>query len=436
MEKPVMALAAFSVLLLAFGCIGNQGAPSAGECINYSVYGQGLGFDTSKLAGFQDDVFSCMRENKSLNGSRALSMLGSFLLSYSTGIPQIDRFNPVLSNNLAIRSDAVRMLLMRRLNSSYVPDFSTLIAKLRTYGFESNGYITWYEGSGYLVYTLGAIHELNVAYGNIILSDFEAKSRRWLNGFSLPNGELAPIGDTPIGSKYAEPKESEGLVYTKHETALFFGSGSGYLLIRHPVANANGATEIRNDLHTSFDVGAVYLWYNGSWKIRPVGYPGYPAKVGERLGTKYDWNIQSADNIGNDFEQWDLNSGNIPAYLSSWRYGTVAEFPNDYISRTEYPDRYEIALKYRLNTGKGGAFEDYERNVTVFKGNKTIEITDYCGCNGSSSYLLVSDDVSVASNSTVSYGYGRWSPAWGQVEQSKRINISGNGAIYYTVGWD
>ena len=416
-----------------------QSRPStqaAGECINYSVFGSGLGFDTTRLAGFQDEVLGCMQGNRSFDEGRALATLDSFLLGFSTGMPQIDRFNPVLGNNLAIRSMAIRMLIMRRLNSSYAPDFGQLMAKLHGYGFESNGYITWYEGSGYLVYTLNAIHGLNAVFGNILLSDFEAKSRRWLNDFSVPNGDLAPIGDTATGDRYAEPKGREGIVYTDHETAVFFDNGSGYLLMRHPAANANGSTAIRNNLHTSFDMGAVYLWYNGSWRIRPVGYPGYFIKVAEKLGTKYDWNIQSADRIGQDFGQWDLNSGNIIGYLNSWRFVTVAEFPEDYIARKEYSDRYEIDFRYKLNTGPNGAFENYERNVTVFKNNKTMEITDYCGCNSSSSYLLVSDDVAVSSKDMVSYSNSKWSPALGKVEPSKRLNMSGSGPIGYMIKWD
>jgi hypothetical protein len=433
----IAAFLALTALLFACGCAGTQNAQAAGECVNYSAFGPDLGFDTTKLAGFQDQALDCIRGNKSFDARRMLATLDSFMLGFGTGIPNIDRFNPLLVNNLAIRSDAIRILAMRRLNASYAPDFGPLIASLHGYGFESNGYMTWYEGSEYLAYTLNAVHELNAAYGNVLLMDFEAKSRRWLDDFSLPDGELAPIGDTAIGYAYSVPRAREGMVYTDHETAVFFDNGSGYLLMRHPTANANGSTAIRNDLHTSFDMGAVYLWYNGSWKIRPAGYPGYSMKVDERLGTKYDWNIQSADKIGNDFEQWDLNSGNLLGYFSSWRYGTAAEFPSDYMTRAEYPDRYEIAFKYKLNTGPNGAFENYERNVTVFKDSRTIGIIDYCGCNSSSSYLLASDDVAVVSSANVSYGYGgRWSPAWGKVETSNRFNVSGSGAIAYNVSWD
>jgi hypothetical protein len=435
----ILVLASIIFFFLACGCISSQEAqnsPSAEECINYSAYGSGLGFDTTRLAGFQDESLNCIRNNRSFDAQRMISTLDSFNLGSGTGIPQIDRFNPVLSNNLAIRSEAIRMLAMRRLNVSYAPDFGPLMADIRTYGFESSGYMTWYEGSGYLAYTLNAVHELNSVFGNAELLDFESKSGKWLGDFSLPNGDLAPIGDTAVGSRYSEPRTREGMVYTGHETALFFGNGSGYLLMRHPVSNANGSTAIRNNLHTSFDMGSVYLWYNGSWRIRPIGYPGYSTKVAERLGTKYDWNIQSADRIGADFGQWDLNSGNVPEYLNSWRYRTVAEFPEDYITRAEYPDRYEISFRYKLNTGPNGEFENYSRNVTVFKDNKKIEITDYCSCNSLSSYLLVSDDIAVSSNDTVSYGYGKWSPGLGKVEASKRLNVSGKNTIDYNIEWD
>ncbi|MCX6773681.1 MAG: hypothetical protein NTY68_01630 [Candidatus Micrarchaeota archaeon] len=435
----IIAFTAIILFLLACGCIDNQEAQSSlssDECINYSSYGSGLGFDTTRLAGFQDQALDCIKNNRSFDSGRMLATLDSFNLGFGTGIPQIDRFNPVLSNNLAIRSKAIRMLAMRRLNVSYVPDFGPLMEDIRTYGLESNGYMTWYEGSGYIVYTLNAIHELNSAFGNSSLLDFEAKSGKWLSDFSLPNGDLAPIADTAVGYKYSEPRIREGIFYNDHETAVFFGNGSGYLLVRHPVANANGSTAIRNNLHTSFDMGSIYLWYNGSWRIRPNGYPGYSIKVGEKLGTKYDWNIQSADKIGADFEQWDLNSGNVLGYFNSWRYLTVAEFPEDYITMAEYPNRYEILFKYRLNTGPNGDFENYSRNVTVFKNSKRIEVIDYCNCNSSSSYLLVSDDVSVSSNGTVSYSYGKWSPGLGKVESSKRLNVSGNGTIDYIIEWE
>lgn len=436
METRIAVFLALAALLFACGCASTPNPQTAGECVNYSEFGSGLGFSTTKLASFQDEALDCIRSNRSFDARRVMATLDSFLMGFSTGISQIDTFNPVLGNNLAIRSKAIRMLAMRRLDPSYAPDFGPLLSNLHGYGFESNGYVTWYEGSEYLAYTLNAIHELNTAYGNALLLDFEAKSKKWLNGFSLPDGSLAPIGDTAVGFKYAEPQIREGIVHTGHETAVFFDNGQGYLLMRHPLAYANGSTAIRNDLHTSFDMGVIYLWYNGSWKIRPIGYPGYSVKVEERLGTKYDWNIQSADRIGPDFEQWDLNSLNLLGYFSSWRFRTVAEFPEDYITRTEYPDRYEIAFKYRLNTGPNGAFEDYSRNVTVFKGNKTVEIADYCSCNGSSSYLLVSDDVAASSNAIVSYGYGKWSPAWEKVEASRRLNISGSGVIDYTLKWD
>jgi hypothetical protein len=121
----------------------------------------------------------------------------------------------------------------------------------------------------------------------------------------------------------------------------------------------------------------------------------------------------------------------------SWRFATVANFSDDYITRHEYPDRYEIVLEYRLNTGPNRSFEEYSRTVIVPKNNSGISVSDYCSGGSSSSYLLVSENASVFSDdaSISCDNSGKWSPAWGKVEPSRRSRIYGNGAISYSVGW-
>ncbi len=438
--QPCHAALLFLAVLAIAGCAQQSatGRVDAVDCrLDDQRYENGVGMDTTRLAELQDELLWCIENNRTFDNGRALALLDSFWPETQTGIGALDNANPVLSNNLAIRSDLIRMLVMQRKDASYVPDFAPVLAKMRQYGFQSGGYLTWYEGSGYLVYTLAAVKQANLHFYNVQMRDFENTSERWLSDFALPDGTLAPMGDTALGSAYAAPKSGvpDRIVYTSHETAVFFDNGTGYLLFRHPLGNIAPASAIRNDLHTQFDFGSVWLWYNGTWRIRPVGYPGYSMKVAENLDDKFSYNIQSADRIGGDFIQADFNRLDALRYARSWRAGTAATLPQGPVQRQEYADRYELAFSYALNTGAGAAYDNYSRKIILYKGLERMEITDYNPANASS-YLMVSDDVDVTSSSVVSCNNdGKWSPAWGSVESSKRCAIGPGSVIGYSVEW-
>lgn len=444
MRFPALLLAILFASALA-GCVQPPAqAPATAEGVNETdcslndtAYSGGLGMDTTLLAELQDQLLWCIGNNSTFDNNRALSLLGSFWPETQTGIGPIDDMNPLLWNNLAIRSDLIRMLILQRNDSSYAPDFGPVLSKIGKYGFQSDGYTTWYEGSGYLAYTLAAVEQANLHFEDAELRDFQTSSVRWLDDFALPDGTLAPIGDTGLNERCPScaPNASDRMVYSDHETAIFFDNGSGYLLLRHPMSNSRPASVIRNDLHTQFDFGAVYLWYNGSWLIRPIGYPGYDMKTADTLDDKYDYNIQSADRIGGDFTQADFNGMDALRYLGSWRAETTAIIPDGAVQRNEYPDRYELRFSYELNTGEGGAYENYSRTVILYKGRKDLEIIDNDPQN-ESSHLMVSDDVNVTSAAAVSCDdSGRWSPAWGVVNDSVRCAIGPAQALDYSVQW-
>jgi len=440
-------LIAISLSLLLAGCVGTAtestpGANASNCSLNDPAYANGIGINTTTLANLQDGLFSCIADNQSFDNARALALLDSFLPDYSTGISALDRMNPLYSNNLAIRNDLLRMLLMQRQNASYVPKasaFASVMAKIHDFGFTSGNDSSWLEGSGYLLYTLPAVEEADERFNYPPLQEFQNESENWLEDFALPDGTLAPIGDTQLDTAYTSPKTgplySDRMIYTDEETAIFFDNGSGYLLFRHPVNDALPATDIRNDLHTQFDFGAVYLWYNGTWIIRPIGYPGYDMKTADDLDDKYDYNIQSADRIGGDFTQADFDSLNLMSYLDSWRFGTAAIVQADAVQRDEYADSYELTFSYALNTGPGGSYENYTRTLILYKGQKELEIIDDEPASASS-YLMVSDGVNVTSASGVSCNEsGEWSPAWGVVQSSRRCAIGPGTALDYSVQW-
>ncbi len=450
-SAPAAYFLSFCVLLVLAGCTqlpatgqpdGTGIQPPVPECrFDGPEYAAGIGTDTTLLAGFQDEVLGCMEANRTIDAGRALALLDSFQLSSSTGIPALDSMNPVHSNNLAIRSELLRMLLLQHQDASYQPDFGPVMEKTGEYGFWSGGYMTWYEGSGYLVYTLAAVREANRHFDSPDLRAFQEGGERWLRDFALPDGTLAPIGDTALGSSYAPENRQARIVYTSHETAITFDNGTGYLLFRHPVANLAPASPIRNDLHTQFDFGSVWLWYDGSWRLRPVGYPDYALKTSEGLDDKFSYNIQSADRIGQDFTPADFNRLDFARYLGSWRAKTAATLPEGAVQRNEYVDRYELVFSHSLNTGEGGAYENYSRKITLYKGQKRLDITD-SNPAALSSYLLVSDDATVTPLPvagpvlSVSCGYdGKWSPAWGVVEKSRRCSVGKGQAVAYSVEW-
>jgi len=419
--------------LAAMGCAQHSTVPDAVDCsLEDQRYAAGIGANTTLLAELQDELLWCLEDNRSFDNGRALALMDSFSLGPTTGIAEFDRANPLRSNNLAIRSDLIRLIIMQRKNASYAPDFGSVLSKIREYGFQSGTYTTWYEGSGYLLYTLAAVRQANRNFNDPSLRSFEASSERWLADFALPDGTLAPIGDTALGTAYTEPKTGNRTIHTDHETAIFFDDGAGYLLFRHPANNTLPGSALRNDLHTQFDFGAVYLWYAGSWRVRPVGYPGYAIKTQEGLDDKFNYNIQSAERIGGDFTQNDADRMDIPRYLDSWRAKTSAIVPENPVSRAEYPDRYEIIFTYVLNTGEGGAYENYSRTVTLYKNQRRMDISDRVG---GASFLMVSDDAMVTSAVPVSCDYGgEWSPAYGRVEESRRCAVRGT-ALDYTVKW-
>ncbi|MDD5339836.1 MAG: hypothetical protein PHV13_01150 [Candidatus ainarchaeum sp.] len=434
--RPRHALLFLAILAIA-GCTQQSaGRVDAVDCrLDDPQYDNGIGMDTTLLAGLQDELLWCIENNRTFDNGRALALLDSFWPENPTGIREVDRMNPLLWNNLAIRSGLIRMMVMQQNDPSYAPDFGPVLEKIRQYGFESGGYATWYEGSGYLVYTLAAVRQANLHFYSPELRDFEASSVRWLNDFALPDGTLAPIGDTALGSAYAPENRQDRVAHTDHETAITFDNGTGYLLFRHPVANLAPASPIRNDLHTQFDFGSVWLWYNGSWRIRPIGYPGYPLKIAENLDDKLSYNIQSAGRIGEDFTQADFNSLDFMRYSNSWRAKTSATLPGGPVLVQEYPDRYELAFSYALNTGEGGIYENYSRKITLYKGQKRLDITDSNPVALSSS-LLVSGDAIVSSAFPVSCSYGaKWSPAWGTVEESRRCSAGPGQALSYAVEW-
>jgi hypothetical protein len=441
---PIRCRAIIPLLLLALAIAGcaqqqpaAQGTNAAGCGLDSPQYADGIGMNTTLLAIFQDNLMACMDNGSAFDNARALSLMDSFVSETATGISQLDSANPLLSNNLAIRNDLLRMLVMQRMNASYAPDFGPVLAKIHKYGFKSDGYTTWYEGSGYLIYTLAAVRQANTHFDNAELRDFETSSVRWLGDFALPDGTLAPIGDTALDEKcaFCTQNASDRVVFTDHETAVVFGNGTGYLLFRHPLNNTAPASAIRNDLHTQFDFGSLWLWYNGSWLIRPIGYPDYALKTSSGLDDKYDYNIQSADRIGGDFTQADFNNMDALRYLGSWRAVTASVIPADAVQRNDYPDRYELSFSYSLNSGPGGTYENYSRKVLLYKGRNDLEIIDD-GPQNASSYIMVSENVNVTSSSGVTCDDGgKWSPAWGVVNGSRRCAIGPGPTLDYSVRW-
>ncbi len=402
-------------------------------------YGDSIGMDTSKLADLQDELLWCLENEREFDTDRALELLDSFLAGTSTGIGAIDTANPLRSNNLAIRSDLIRMLLMQKKDASYAPDLAPVKAKLAGFGFTSDGYVTWYEGSSYLVYTLAAVRLANRQYDDADLLEFERAADRWLADLALPDGTLAPIGDTRLDATYKGSRTADRavdrIVHTDHETVVFFDGGKGYLLLRHPVNNTTPGTVLRHDLHVPFDFGAVWLWYDGSWRLRPVGYPGYGLKTSEDLDDKMNLNIQSADRLGNDFTQKDTDRLDLLRYLGSWRATASVVVGKDAVQRTEHADRYELGFSYSLNSGEGGTYQTFTRTITLYKDGRTMKVTDNNPGNARS-YLMVSDDVNVTSANTVQCGPdGKWSPGSGRVESSRRCSIGGAPLLTYTVRW-
>jgi len=440
-------LAATVIVLLVVGAIypwlsgpATTGGTDAVDCsLDDARYGDSIGMDTSKLADLQDELLFCLENDRSFDADRALILLDSFLLETSTGIGGLDAANPLRSNNLAIRSDLIRMLVRQKSDASYAPDLAPVKAKLGEFGFTSDGYVTWYEGSSYLVYTLAAVRLADRQFDDDGLHGFVEASERWLSDFTLPDGTLAPIGDTRLDASYkgagVADRTADRVVHTDHETAVFFDSGKGYLLFRHPVNNTGSGTVLRHDLHVPFDFGAVWLWYDGSWRLRPVGYPGYALKTSEDLDDRFNQNIQSADRLGNDFTQKDTDRLDLLSYLGSWRATASVMIPDDAVQRAEHTDRYELVFSYSLNSGEDGAYERFTRNVTLYKTLHRMELTDHNPGNARS-YLMVSDDVNVTSAHTVSCGPdGKWSPASGRVESSRRCSIGGAPVLEYSVRW-
>jgi hypothetical protein len=417
-----------------------KGASDAVDCsLDDRRYAGGVGANTTLLAELQDELLWCLKGGRPLDGGRALELLGSFSLGAATGVRGLDDANPLLSNNLAVRSDLIQALVRRRMDASYEPDLGPVKAKLRTYGFPSNGYVTWYEGSGYLAYTLEAVRLASRAFGDAELGEFEEGSERWLCDLALPDGTLAPIGDTALDATYTFPRApdrpADRVVRTDHETAVFFDGGRGYLLLRHPVNNSRPGGALRNDLHVPFDLGGVWLWYDGSWRLRPVGYPGYAIKTKEGLESRFDRNVQPADRLGGDFGQGDADRLDVLRYLGSWRATASVVILEGAVQRRESADRHELAFAYLLNTGEGGAYERYSRNLTLLKGQRRMEVADLNPGNASS-YLMVSDDVELRSARAVSCGPdGRWSPGAGRVEPSRRCSVGGAEVLEYSVRW-
>ncbi|MDP7081195.1 MAG: hypothetical protein QF415_14970 [Candidatus Undinarchaeales archaeon] len=440
-----LALAAVVLVLTIAGYTWLSGPATTGgrDVIDCSLddmrYGDSIGMDTSRLADLQDELLWCLENERSFDTDRALTLLDSFLLETSTGIGGLDTANPLRANNLAIRSDLIRMLVMRLKDASYAPDLAPVKAKLREFGFTSDDYITWYEGSSYLVYTLAAVRQANRQFDDDDLQKFEEAAERWLADLALPDGTLAPIGDTRLDASYkgarTVDRTVDRVVHTDHETAVFFDHGKGYLLFRHPVNNTKPGTVLRHDLHVPFDFGSVWLWYDGSWRVRPVGYPGYALKTREDLDDRFNLNIQCADSLGNDFTQKDTDRWDLLGYLSSWRATASVVIPKDAVQRAEHADRYELVFSYSLNSGEDGAYERFTRNVTLYKGLQRMELVDHNPGN-TRSYLMVSDDINITSSHTVSCGPdGKWSPGSNRVERSRRCSIGGAPVLAYAVRW-
>ena len=437
-----LALAVVICVLAIAGYAWLSG-PTGTDAVDCSLddmrYGNNIGMDTSRLASLQDELLWCLENERAFDTDRALALLDSFLLEKSTGIDGLDTANPLRSNNLAIRSDLIRMLVNHKKDASYTPDLAPVKAKLGEFGFTTDRYVTWYEGSSYLVYTLAAVRLANRQFDDGDLREFEEASYRWLEAFALPDGTLAPIGDTRLDASYkgvrTADRTADRIVHTDHETAVFFDGGKGYLLLRHPVNNTEAGTVLRHDLHVPFDFGAVWLWYDGSWRVRPVGYPGYALKTSEDLGDKLNLNIQCAERLGNDFTQKDTDNLDLLRYLSSWRATASVVVPEDAAQTTEHADRYELVFSYSLNSGEGGTYQRFTRNVTLYKGLQRMELTDH-NTGNARSYLMVSDDVNITSAHTVSCGPdGKWSPGSNRVESSQRCSIGGSPVLGYAVGW-
>lgn len=223
---------------------------------------------TFDIVNSQTDIAYKIANNEDFDIDEAIEILSDeFALNAFKGINQVN------SNNISIRNHLILSMLyyLKGDIDSFNKERDTALIKINYNLIDDTIYS---EGPYYYLY----VEEIVNIYINLIgtdkeLEDFRNKCKIWLLKFVMPDGSLAPIGDSRRVSYNLDFDNSNRVVYDNEET--FFKINNISLFIRHP----SKFNKYKLNGHVHYDIGDFCIYNNDECVVLPLGYPGNKKKI-------------------------------------------------------------------------------------------------------------------------------------------------------------
>jgi hypothetical protein len=275
----------------------------------------GLKFNsTFDVVNSQDAIANKILNSEDFNIDEAIENLNNqFVIESFNGL------NPVSYNNIAVRNNLLLSILyyMNNNKEKHIAYHDTSLFLMKYNLIDDT---IWSEGPYYYLY----VQQILDVYKKVIGSDNELEQIRnncniWISKFSMPDGTLAPIGDSRRVLYNLPFNTSDRVVFDKEET--LFKIKDITLFVRHP----NELNKNKLNGHIHYDIGDFCVYKNDKCIVLPLGYPGNKKKIENGL-----------DNI--------LYKNSI--YIEDLGYWRIKQF---YVRKIERTDT-SIFLEYKINS--------------------------------------------------------------------------------------
>ena len=302
--------------------------------------------DTYNIVNNQTEIAYKIANHEDFDIDEAIESLSDeFALNAFKGI------NAVNNNNISIRNHLILSMLyyLKSDINAFNKERDTALIKIN---YNLIDYTIYSEGPYYYLY----VEEIVNIFINLVgidkeLENFRNKCRIWLLKYVMPDGTLAPIGDSRRVSYNLSFNNSNRVVFDSEET--FFKMNNLSLFIRHP----SKLNKYKLNGHVHYDIGDFCIYNNDKCIVLPLGYPGNKKKIESGLD-----NLRYKNSIY--FED-----------MGSWR---IKDYEQRRVERTDS----SIFLEYKI-IGKVVSREFIiQENKVIIKdiGSDGININVSSGC--------------------------------------------------------
>lgn len=235
------------------------------NCLNFQ--------NSTQIVDNQTDIANKISNGEEIDLDLAIgSLKDQALMNVASSV------NPLNIGNIGVRNRVLLSILyyLKSDRENYLNYLDTAKALIRHNLINDS---IWSEGPSYYLYVVEMIDVYTKVVGSDdFFKEFKEKCDRWRDRYIMPDGTLAPIGDTRLNKGEYEFDNTDRIVFDNEETLI--KKGVFTIFIRHP----QNIDKYKINGHISYDIGDFVLYKEKECLLLPVGYPGNELKSKYNLG--------------------------------------------------------------------------------------------------------------------------------------------------------